>query len=1373
MEQLKTRRASVKGLLTKTKERISASSTLHELEIYEKNVEDYSLKYEKIQDEIDVLVTEEEERTAHEDYRFSMYETITGIKVLILGFKYTNNTSHSISTSSSTSSSYITAGMNIPSQICTTSNLTFVSYQSDETFTNFIKRLETFMLLKGNTDDKTRIYTLLHALTPHMHETLYNMCAPDEPVTKTYDVLVKMLRDYYEPRPSIWALQSKFISRTQQPNESIVEYATELKKLSQHCEFNCQNCNHCTANAFLTLQFIRGLQDSDIRVQLLQEKNNATFQEFINKAVTIEFSKAEDKVMSTVPKLPTYTDTCNVESTQYQVNGKFVTSNNHKFQSPKIPRNTNDSFSSLSGKCYRCGQGDHKANVCRFRNEFCRKCSKLGHLARVCMSQGRRGENTHKKPQHQVDEEIPSGEIEDYEMNVLQNAKSDKFMVNMKIENKQLRMEVDTGAALCSISYADYKALHIDSKIFNTNVQMKTYTGEIIKPKGVCYVSCQYKETQFSGKLFVIAQTVDPIMGRDWIRQVNIDWAEIKVLKAVENLQLEEVLKTYEDVFTDKIGKIPSEKACLKLKPDTTPIFYKPRPVPYSRKEKIEMELDRLERQGILTKVEHSDWGTPIVPKDKPNGDVRICADYKVTLNKCIQDVNYPIPRIDDIFAQMNGGKFFCTLDLSKAYLHYEMDEQSAMLQSLSTHKGIYRVNRLMFGVKVAPGLWQQFMDKLLQGLPGVQCFFDDIIIQGTTQNELLERLKLVLGLIRSQNLTLNRDKCKFFQKSINYLGHRIDEHGLHKTEDKVNAIKNSKRPENVSELRTFLGMANYYNKFIQNLASILHPLNSLLCKGKKFIWSDNCERSFKRVKDAICDDNVLVHYNPDLTIILATDASPVGCGAVLSHRYPDGTERPIAFASRSLTHSEKNYSQIDKEATAIYWGIRKFFQYLYGRKFVLITDNKPLTMIFNPHKGLPPLSASRMIHYALYLSGFDYTIEFRSTHEHGNADYLSRFPYETPNDVTDESYKFQANQIKTINTITYNTIQQETLADPNMSTIVKALESGKCLKSLGYENTEITLQDGCLLKGTRVMIPEKLKTEVLNEIHTGHLGMVKMKSLARCYCYWQNIDRDIEEMVRKCKYCCEKQNNPPKVHCHPWEPAQAPWQRVHIDFAGPENGLYYFIVVDTFTKWVEVIPTKTINTEFCIRELRRLFAQFGMCSVLVSDNGPQFTSHVFKNFLQSNGVVHKLSAAFHPSSNGSAERNVQTIKNHLHCMKNEPGDVTLKIGRLLMQLRKVPNAEGMSPYMLMLGRDVKTRLDNLMRPKVPVVTQNRSREVSRSFEEGDRVQVRNYTRECKWKFGNVQRKEGAVHYWISMDDGRVWRRHVDQMRASHYGGED
>ncbi|XP_054259955.1 uncharacterized protein K02A2.6-like [Macrosteles quadrilineatus] len=222
------------------------------------------------------------------------------------------------------------------------------------------------------------------------------------------------------------------------------------------------------------------------------------------------------------------------------------------------------------------------------------------------------------------------------------------------------------------------------------------------------------------------------------------------------------------------------------------------RPIPYSLKQKVETELERLETAGIITKTDNSEWGTPIVPVMKPNGEIRICADYKVTVNRQIQDEHYPIPRIEDIFANMSGGKIFCTLDLKKAYLHLQMDEASADIQTLSTHKGQFRVNRLMFGVKVAPGIWQRIMYKVLSGIEGTQCFFDEIIIQGKSEEELLTRLEMVLQRIKMNGLRLNRDKCKFLHKQIEYLGHTIDAHGIHKSEDKVKAIRQARRPRNV-----------------------------------------------------------------------------------------------------------------------------------------------------------------------------------------------------------------------------------------------------------------------------------------------------------------------------------------------------------------------------------------------------------------------------------------------------------------------------------------------------------------------------------------------------------------------------------------------
>lgn len=268
-------------------------------------------------------------------------------------------------------------------------------------------------------------------------------------------------------------------------------------------------------------------------------------------------------------------------------------------------------------------------------------------------------------------------------------------------------------------------------------------------------------------------------------------------------------------------------------------------------------------------------------------------------------------------------------------------------------------------------------------------------------------------------------------------------------------------------------------------------------------------------------------------------------------------------------------------------------------------------------------------------------------------------------------------------------------------------------------------------------------------------------------------MDKEIEKMVRSCKHCCEKQNDPPKSKCHHWEQPQGSWQRIHVDFAGPENGYYYFIIVDAFSKWVEVIPTRTTTTEFCLRELRKLFTNFGLPLMLVSDNGPQFTSHLFKEFLETNFIVHSTTANFHPSTNGQAERFVQTIKKHLHAMSSQSGDIHLKIARLLMQLRKVPNSEAQSPYMMMLGRDPRTRLDTIFKPTPKIQPKSDEPFTGREFEVGTRVQARNYARDAKWKFGVIKRKEGKLHYWIKLDDGREWRRHVDQIRKSLFGGDN
>ncbi|GFQ83731.1 uncharacterized protein K02A2.6 [Trichonephila clavata] len=324
--------------------------------------------------------------------------------------------------------------------------------------------------------------------------------------------------------------------------------------------------------------------------------------------------------------------------------------------------------------------------------------------------------------------------------------------------------------------------------------------------------------------------------------------------------------------------------------------------------------------------------------------------------------------------------------------------------------------------------------------------------------------------------------------------------------------------------------------------------------------------------------------------------------------------ERPIAFASRTLSGSEKKYSQIDKEALSIVWAVKKFYLYLKGRRFTLITDHKPLIAIFGSKRCLPVLAATRLLHCALILQSFEFDIIFRKTIEHGNADFLSRLPKTSEElEVKDDITIFQMSQIEAL-PVTSKELRQETGKDIELDPLLKALREGKDLQG---REAQYTIEDDCIMYGQR----------------------------------WKNIDKDIEEAAKNCVDCARYKADPTKAKVHYWEYPSMPWERIHVDFAGPIFEHMFFLIVDVNSKWLEVYPMKTTTTKKTIECLRDSFARFGLPRVLVSYNGSQFTSYELQSFMQRNGVNHKTSAPFKPSSNEQAELYVATLKQSLRAM--------------------------------------------------------------------------------------------------------------------------
>ena len=355
-------------------------------------------------------------------------------------------------------------------------------------------------------------------------------------------------------------------------------------------------------------------------------------------------------------------------------------------------------------------------------------------------------------------------------------------------------------------------------------------------------------------------------------------------------------------------------------------------------------------------------------------------------MNAALKDYHYPLLSAEEVLIKLNGGKVFSKIDFSEAHLQIPEDNSSKLL-CINTHTGLYR---LAFGIKVAPAIFQQVMDTVLDGFDFIFAYLDDIIISSKTKALHREHLNKVFAQIREFGFKVKEAKCNFCMNKIKYLGHIIDKDWRRPDSERATAIKDMPAPDNVTTLKSFLGLANYYQSFIKNMYDLRAPLNKLL-KNKKWKWTPECQTAFDQIKKGLTSDLFLIHYDPKLEIIVASDASSCGVSACILHKMPDGTKKPIAHAPRTLLPAEKHNSQIEKEALGIIFAGTKFHRCLHGGLFTLQTDHKPLINIFGSKKGQPIYTANRLLRWETILLNYNFKIEYLPSKQISHADGLSR----------------------------------------------------------------------------------------------------------------------------------------------------------------------------------------------------------------------------------------------------------------------------------------------------------------------------------------------------------------------------------------------
>lgn len=962
-------------------------------------------------------------------------------------------------------------------------------------------------------------------------------------------------------------------------------------------------------------------------------------------------------------------------------------------------------------KCFNCSQRGHLSRDCRqpkttktpnvqtTPSKTCTFCKKQGHTEDVCFTKMR----SETRNQRNVN-------LCSYQPDTPQNSD----ITTAVIDGIPVDVLIDSGALGVSLISSDVL------KYITCQPKPKRCVLKGISEKEIVSTSYVTATVEFSDIAIEVDLVVVPspymnapiIIGTDVLNQDGITFVRTKdrqyltrsdeshvhvnaarrdrsgVNTALEGVELEKLMSVIEEFSEFLISgtaatTVKTGEMDIRLT-SPTPVVYRPYKLSYQEKLKVRDITKDLLDKGVIRRSQ-SEYASPIILVKKRDGTDRLCVDYRA-LNRITVKDRYPLPLIDDHIDRLGSYKYFSSLDMATGFHQIPLKEECIHLTGFVTPEDHFEYLKMPYGLANSPIVYQRIINDTLRKLineGNVLVYVDDVLLLSNTIDEGLELLRRVLGTLTQAGFSVNLKKCSFLVTEVEYLGRVVSEGQVRPSPRKIEALVNTLPPENVKQVRQLLGLAGYFRRYIKDYALLTAPIAHLTKKGVTFNWTPECEAIRQSLIGKLTDEPVLMIFDPHLPTELHTDASSAGYGAVLLQAHPDGKKHVIAYYSKVTQGAEKRYHSYELETLAVVKALQNFRHYLVGLKFKVVTDCNALKSTERKKDLLP-----RVARWWIYLQDFEFSIEYRKGVMMPHADYLSRNPVPSVNQVSRPRNWAQIAQAADNETQDLRQKLQDGDLDPSRYVVQNDL--------LYYKYTPVGNEPRLLC-----YIPKGHRLSLLRIFHDEHehIGVEKTLDLILKHFWFPGLKQFVVKYVGHCLVCISKKRVPraPLQNITSWEKPDIPFHTLHMDALGPlpvcDGYKFVLVTVDAFTKFSLLHPMYRQDTSELKRIVTQVVSLFGVPKLLVTDKGRMFESSDFVTWVSELGCdLHCVTPEMH-HANGQVERYVRTVLNMLRIevnQKNASWPETLWKLQLVLNITKQKTTQT-SPLNLLIGTEATT----------------------------------------------------------------------------------